>query len=214
MNDSTVRPPDPPHRFNLSTWALEHQALVVLLLILVSLAGILSYGKLGQSEDPPFTFKVMVVRTIWPGATAARSRSRSPTASSASCRRRPTSTSCSSYSKPGESLLFFTIKDSAPASAGARHLVPGAQEGRRHRAPRCPPACRGRTSTTSSATSTPTSTRSPATASRYARAEGIRRSHARRAAARARRRQGRFLRRAGAEDLRRDLERQARDARR
>ena len=30
----------------------------------------MSYQKLGQSGDPPFTFKVMVVRADWPGASA------------------------------------------------------------------------------------------------------------------------------------------------
>ena len=48
----------------------QHQALVIFVLVLVTLFGVLSYGKLAQSEDPPFTFKVMVVRTVWPGATA------------------------------------------------------------------------------------------------------------------------------------------------
>jgi multidrug efflux pump len=58
------------HRFNLSSWTLKHQALVAFLLALITLFGVLSYSKLAQSEDPPFTFKVMVVRTLWPGATA------------------------------------------------------------------------------------------------------------------------------------------------
>src|SRR6202021_3689876 len=58
------------HRFNLSSWTLRHQALVIFLLSLLTLFGVLSYGKLAQSEDPPFTFKVMVIRTTWPGATA------------------------------------------------------------------------------------------------------------------------------------------------
>src|SRR6202789_1816473 len=61
-------PPD--KRFNLSSWTLRHQALVIFLIVLVTLFGALSYGKLAQSEDPPFTFKVMVIRTLWPGATA------------------------------------------------------------------------------------------------------------------------------------------------
>ena len=56
--------------FNLSSWTLRHQALVIFVLALVTLFGVLSYGKLAQSEDPPFTFKVMVIRTLWPGATA------------------------------------------------------------------------------------------------------------------------------------------------
>src|SRR5438046_168324 len=58
------------HRFNLSSWTLEHQALVIFIIALVTLFGVLSYGRLAQSEDPPFTFKVMVIRTLWPGATA------------------------------------------------------------------------------------------------------------------------------------------------
>jgi hypothetical protein len=57
-------------RFNLSAWALRHQALVVFLIALATLAGILAYTRLAQSEDPPFTFRVMVIRTLWPGATA------------------------------------------------------------------------------------------------------------------------------------------------
>ena len=58
------------HRFNLSAWALRHQPLVIFILALLTLFGIASYGRLAQSEDPPFTFKVMVIRTLWPGATA------------------------------------------------------------------------------------------------------------------------------------------------
>ena len=39
-------------------------------MLLLGIAGVFSYTKLGQSEDPPFTFKAMVVKTNWPGATA------------------------------------------------------------------------------------------------------------------------------------------------
>ena len=56
--------------FNLSSWALRNQALVLYSIILLAVLGILSYRSLGQAEDPPFTFKVMVVQTQWPGATA------------------------------------------------------------------------------------------------------------------------------------------------
>ena len=54
--------------FNLSDWALKHQTLVLYLMMMLTLSGLLAYTKLGQSEDPPFTFKVMLVRTTWPGA--------------------------------------------------------------------------------------------------------------------------------------------------
>ena len=52
--------------FNLSRWALDHKSLVVYLMLVVALAGILQYGSLGREEDPPFTIKTMVVKTLWP----------------------------------------------------------------------------------------------------------------------------------------------------
>ena len=67
-------------RFNLSEWALRNRTLVVYAMLVLAVAGILSYRSLGQSEDPPFTFKAMVVRTVWPGATAWPSRNRWPPA--------------------------------------------------------------------------------------------------------------------------------------
>ena len=57
-------------RFNLSEWALRNRSLVLYAMLVLALIGAWSYQHLGQSEDPPFTFKVMVMRTLWPGATA------------------------------------------------------------------------------------------------------------------------------------------------
>jgi multidrug efflux pump len=56
--------------FNLSAWALRNRSLVLYTMVVLAVIGIFSYQRLGQSEDPPFTFKIMVVRTVWPGATA------------------------------------------------------------------------------------------------------------------------------------------------
>ena len=50
-------------RFNLSEWALRNRALVVYAMLVLALLGAWSYRHLGQSEDPPFTFKAMVGRT-------------------------------------------------------------------------------------------------------------------------------------------------------
>jgi multidrug efflux pump len=57
-------------RFNLSDWTLHHRTLVGYLLFAIAVMGIFAYGKLSQAEDPPFTFKAMLIRTQWPGATA------------------------------------------------------------------------------------------------------------------------------------------------
>ena len=56
--------------FNLSAWALKNRQIVLYVMILLGIVGAISYTKLGQSEDPPFTFKAMVIKTNWPGASA------------------------------------------------------------------------------------------------------------------------------------------------
>jgi multidrug efflux pump subunit AcrB len=104
------------HRFNLSSWTLEHQALVIFILSLVTLFGVLSYGRLAQSEDPPFTFKVMVIRTFWPGATARQVQEEVTDAIARKLQEVPEVDFQRSYSRPGESTLFFTMKDTAPPS--------------------------------------------------------------------------------------------------
>ncbi|HPY38910.1 MAG TPA: efflux RND transporter permease subunit [Thiolinea sp.] len=54
---------------NLSLWALTHQNLILYFFVLVLLLGVFGYYKLGQAEDPPFTFKVMLVQVQWPGSS-------------------------------------------------------------------------------------------------------------------------------------------------
>ena len=56
--------------FNLSEWALKHRSITGFFMVLVLLGGIVAYFQLGQREDPEFTFRVMVVKTLYPGATA------------------------------------------------------------------------------------------------------------------------------------------------
>ena len=70
---SNPRPESGPvsgRRFNMSRWALEHPALTRYLMVAMLVLGFAAYFQLGQDEDPSFTFRVMVVRASWPGATA------------------------------------------------------------------------------------------------------------------------------------------------
>lgn len=109
-----------PHeegRFNLSAWALRHQSLVFFIMVMVAVFGMLSYSRLSQSEDPPFTFKVMVVQTFWPGADAKQVQEQVTDRISRKLQETPSIDFLRSYSRPGESLIFFNIKDSAPASS-------------------------------------------------------------------------------------------------
>ena len=56
--------------FNLSDWALRHRALMGYFIVVLALMGVYGYRHLGQAEDPAFTFKLMVIQTKWPGASA------------------------------------------------------------------------------------------------------------------------------------------------
>ena len=58
-------------RFNLSEWAIRHRSLVTYFMLVIAVAGVWSYFRLGRSEDPDFTVKTMVVQAAWPGATVS-----------------------------------------------------------------------------------------------------------------------------------------------
>ncbi len=102
--------------FNLSEWALKHQSFVLFCIVVLGFIGIFSYGKLGQSEDPPFTFKVMTVRTGWPGATAREIEQQVTERVEKKLQEMPEINFVRSFSRPGESLVFVAVKDSEPAA--------------------------------------------------------------------------------------------------
>src|SRR5262245_14487541 len=57
--------------FNLSRWAIRHGGFTAFLLVLLLVAGAISFMRIGQKEDADFTFRVMVVQVHWPGAPVA-----------------------------------------------------------------------------------------------------------------------------------------------
>lgn len=111
------RAPDKTGGFhlNLSEWALEHRAMVLYLIVVCAVMGAFAYSKLGQSEDPPFTFKVMVVRTEWPGASARDVEQQVTDRIERKLQELPLEW-IRSYSKPGESVVLASLKDSLPSS--------------------------------------------------------------------------------------------------
>jgi multidrug efflux pump subunit AcrB len=102
--------------FNLSRWALEHKSFVVYLMLVIALAGIYEYGRLGRDEDPPFTIKTMVVKTIWPGATALETMRQVTDRIEKKLEELPNLDYLKSYTKPGESVVFVNLKDSTRAA--------------------------------------------------------------------------------------------------
>jgi len=100
-------------RFNLSRWALEHPALTRYLMVVLMVLGAAAYFQLGQDEDPPFTFRAMVVRVFWPGATAQQVAEQVTDKIERTLQEVPYSDVIRSYSKPGEALIILQIKDSS-----------------------------------------------------------------------------------------------------
>ena len=104
-------------RFNLSRWALEHPALTRYLMVVLMVLGMASYFQLGQDEDPPFTFRAMVVRAYWPGATAEQVAEQVTDKIERTLQEVPFADKIRSYSKPGEAQIIFQIKDNSEPGA-------------------------------------------------------------------------------------------------
>ncbi len=100
--------------FNLSRWALEHIPLTRYLMVALLLGGIFSFAKLGQDEDPPFTFRAMVVRAVWPGATALQMAEQVTDKLEKKLQEAPYVDKIRSYSKPGETLIILQLRESTP----------------------------------------------------------------------------------------------------
>ncbi|WP_252274363.1 efflux RND transporter permease subunit [Pseudomonas subflava] len=98
--------------FNLSEWALRNRSVVRYFMLVLAVIGALSYTKLGQSEDPPFTFKAMVVRVDWPGATAEEVSRQITERIEKKVMETGEYMYVMSYSRPGESVVTFMARDS------------------------------------------------------------------------------------------------------
>ena len=101
-------------RLNISRWALEHPALTRYLMVVLLLLGTAAYFQLGQDEDPPFTFRAMVVQSFWPGATAQQIAEQVTDKIERTLQEVPYADTVRSYTKPGESFTILELKDSAP----------------------------------------------------------------------------------------------------
>ncbi len=133
---------EPKKGFNLSRWALEHVPLTRYLMVVLMLLGFAAYFQLGQDEDPPFTFRAMVIHTNWPGATAQQVAEQVTDKIERTLQEVPYADKIRSYSKPGESQVIFELKDSSKPAEVAntwyqvrkkigdmRHTLPGNIQG-------------------------------------------------------------------------------------
>ena len=113
MSDHPL-PGHQPTSFNISRWALQHPALTRYLMVVLLVLGVAAYFQLGQDEDPPFTFRLMVVQAFWPGASALQVAEQVTDKLERTLQEIPYADTVRSFTKPGESLTLIELKDSAP----------------------------------------------------------------------------------------------------
>ena len=100
--------------FNLSEWALRHRSLVTYFMLVIVVAGIGSYFRLGRSEDPDFTVKTMVVQAQWPGATVSDTLEQITDRIESKLQETPSLDYLKSYTSAGQTTIFVYLKDSTP----------------------------------------------------------------------------------------------------
>ena len=101
-------------RLNLSQWAIQHRSLVAYFMIVIVVAGIGSYLRLGRSEDPDFTVKTMVVHAVWPGATLGDTLEQITDRLERKLQETPSLDYLKSFTTPGQTTIFVYLKDWTP----------------------------------------------------------------------------------------------------
>ncbi len=107
-----VKPADHGH-FNLSRWAIEHSGLTSFLLVLIVSVGIFALVKIGQKEDPDFTFRTMVVQVVWPGASVRELQEQVVDKIERKIQETPNLDYVQSYAHPGSAVVFVNLRGEA-----------------------------------------------------------------------------------------------------
>ena len=105
-----------PSRFNLSALAVRERSITLFLICLISLAGVISFFKLGRAEDPAFTVKVMTIVTAWPGATAQEMQDQVAEKIEKRLQELRWYDRSETYTRPGLAFTTLTLLDSTPPS--------------------------------------------------------------------------------------------------
>jgi len=99
---------------NLSEWAIRHKSLTLYFMVVTLITGIYAYVNLGRNEDPPFTIRVMVVQTLWPGATQDETMQQVTDRIEKKLQEIPYLDYLKSYTTAGKSTIFVSLLDSSP----------------------------------------------------------------------------------------------------
>jgi multidrug efflux pump subunit AcrB len=101
-------------RFNLSAWAVQERAITLFLIVLISIAGLMAFLKLGRAEDPAFTVKVMTIVTAWPGATPQEMQDQIAEPLEKRLQELRWYDRTETYTRPGLAFTLLSLRDSTP----------------------------------------------------------------------------------------------------
>jgi multidrug efflux pump len=101
---------------NLSEWALKHRSFTIFIMIAVTVAGLTSFFRLGRAEDPPFTFRTMIVVAAWPGASMDDTLKQVSERIERKLQETKGLDFLRSYTKPGLATIFVNLKGSTKAA--------------------------------------------------------------------------------------------------
>src|SRR5204863_17891 len=97
----------------LSAPAQPYKELTLFFLVVIATAGPAADLQLGHRRDPPLTCRAMVIRTMWPGATAEQVDKQITDRIEKKLQETPYYKWTRTYSKPGESLIILELLDTA-----------------------------------------------------------------------------------------------------
>lgn len=103
-------------RFNLSALAVRERAITLFLIILITVAGVLSFFELGRAEDPPFTVKQMTIISAWPGATAQEMQDQVAEPLEKRLQELRWYDRSETYTRPGLAFTMLSLQDKTPPS--------------------------------------------------------------------------------------------------
>ncbi|MFG6078554.1 efflux RND transporter permease subunit [Erwinia sp. OPT-41] len=103
-------------RFNLSALAVRERSITLFLIILITVAGVLSFFELGRAEDPPFTVKQMTIISAWPGATAQEMQDQVAEPLEKRMQELRWYDRSETYTRPGLAFTLLSLQDSTPPS--------------------------------------------------------------------------------------------------
>ena len=127
---------------NIAGYAIRHQVIMFVFILLITIGGIFAYEKFGRLEDPEFTIKEALIYTQYPGATAEQVELEVTEPLETAIQQLKQLKEVRSISRSGLSIIFAEIqeiydKKTLPqvwdelrrkVDSAATHLPPGCQE--------------------------------------------------------------------------------------